>query len=147
MAASLVFATVISSPDMGVTAMLSNVLTNAIAGAGSSGFILVAIGAFAVAIIATNFIANSLVAAVATAAFVPVLATAYEAGTSGLHPWAVAGMIIMMAGASYVTPAATAMCPFILGPHISVKDGAKPSSVLILCTFIVALILVFMIGY
>jgi hypothetical protein len=147
MAASLVFASTISSADMGVTTMLSNMLSSAIGGAGSGGIILVSIAAFGLALIATNFIANSVVAAVCTAAFVPVLITAYQSGVSSLHPWSVAGVIIMMAGASYLTPPASAMVPFILGPHVDIKAGFKISSLLIACTFVIAMALVFFVGY
>lgn len=147
MAASLVFATFFGSADLGITTMLSSALTNAISGAGGAGLMGVAIAAFAIAIVATNFLSNSLVAAVATAAFVPVLASAYDSGSSFMHPWSVAGMIIMMAGVSILTPAATAMAPFILGPHVELKAGFKSSSVLIGLSFVLAVILVFAIGY
>lgn len=147
MAASLVFAVYVSSADFGITAMISNALSSAIASVGSSGLTVVAVAAFAVTLIATNFIANSVVAAVCTAAFVPVLAAAYEAGTFGLHPWAVAGIIIINAGLSYLTPPASAMVPFILGPHVPVKVGFKYSLLNLTVSFILGLILVFGIGY
>lgn len=147
MAASLVFASQISKPEFGVTTLISNVLSDAIANAGAGGLHLVVIAAVGVALVATNFVSNTVVAAVGTAAFVPVLWAAYTEGTFFLHPWAVAGMIIMMVNISYLTPPASAMVPFILGPHVEIKDATKSSLALIGITFVLAVGIVYLIGY
>jgi sodium-dependent dicarboxylate transporter 2/3/5 len=145
MAGALVFSATMGSKDLGITTMFTNILSSAFSG--SAGIFVVATLAFGMALLMTNFLSNTVTAAVCTSAFLPMLITAYQNGTSTLNPWSVAGAIILVSSVSYLTPAASVMVPFILGPHVSIKDGLKPNLSQIIGSFVIILVVVFAIGY
>lgn len=136
--AVVVFGSIFSSADSGISVALSNILTPITAN--MSPFVLCAI-AYALCLIMTNFVSNTVAMFLFFGICTPLLV-----GTA-VSPVAVTITIAILANFASLVPSAAVTSPLFFGPeHITVKNSLKWNLVMIAICFVVSIVLLYPLG-
>lgn len=136
--AVVVFGSIFSSPDSGISIALNNVLNPVISQ--MSPFVLCAIS-YLLCLILTNFVSNTVAMVLFFGICIPAIS-----GT-GASPVAVTVTIAIVANFASLVPSAAVTAPLFFGEeHITVKDTMKWNLVMIGVCFLVSALIIYPLG-